>query len=279
MARARRAPYRETVKYLLLGFVLLFAYYPMLGMFSISFKNNEQFVNNPWFFDRPSQWDWSNWAEAWGLVSQYIANSIFTATTTTAIMMVLVIVTAYVVARYRFPGRTVFFYGLIATIFLPPSAASLVTTFNLLQGMNLMNSLWAIIISGSLGGGAMAVFILKLFIDGIPKDLFESAQIDGAGHLRQITTIVVPMTASILGVLAIQSYLGVWNELLLTLVMIRDEARQTLPLGLMMLDGEYHKDWGQLMAGYSIAALPLVVIFVFTMRLFVRGFAAGAVKG
>ncbi len=279
MARARRAPYRETVKYLLLGFVLLFAYYPMLVMFSISFKNNEQFVNNPWFFDRPSQWDWSNWAQAWGLVSQYIANSIFTATTTTAIMMVLVIVTAYVVARYRFPGRTVFFYGLIATIFLPPSAASLVTTFNLLQGMNLMNSLWAIIISGSLGGGAMAVFILKLFIDGIPKDLFESAQIDGAGHLRQITTIVVPMTASILGVLAIQSYLGVWNELLLTLVMIRDEARQTLPLGLMMLDGEYHKDWGQLMGGYSIAALPLVVIFVFTMRLFVRGFAAGAVKG
>ncbi len=267
------------MKLALLGFVLAFAYYPMFTMFSISFKTNEQFVNNPWFFNHPETWQWSNWSKGWDLVGQYIGNSFFQTTTTTVLLTALAIVVAYVVARYRFPGRNIFYYGLMATIFLPPSAASLVTTFNLLQNLGLMNSLWALILPISFGGQAITVIILRQFIEDIPKDLFESAQIDGAGHLRQIIDIVLPLCGAIIGVLAIQTYIYNWNELMLPLVMIRDEARQTIPLGLMMLDGEYHKDWGVLMAAYSIASLPLVVIFLFAMKLFVKGLASGAVKG
>lgn len=270
---------REVVKACLITSILAFAYYPMVMMLSISFKDNEQFVSNPWFFDSVGEWHWENWQEGWGLVSQFISNSIFHATTTTLVLISLAVVCSYVVARFEFPGKNLFFYGLMATIFLPPSAASLVTMFNLLQKMGMMNSLWALIVPVALGGQAMSIFILKQFIEDIPRDLFESAQLDGSGHFRQIISIVLPMTGSIIGVMAINTFLYCWNDLMLPLVMIRDEVRQTIPLGLMMLDGEYHKEWGLLMAGYSIAALPLIVIFLFTMRLFVKGMAAGAVKG
>lgn len=270
---------REGAKLGIIGFILFFAYYPMFTMLSISMKNNDQFVRNPWFFDSIDRWQWSNWAEGWSLVGQYIGNSFFQATTVTIMLTAMGIVCSYVVARYRFPLRSVFYYGIMATIFLPPSAASLVTTFNLLQNMGLMNNLWALILPAAFGGQAMTIVVLRQFIEDIPRDLFESAQIDGAGHFRQIVDIVLPLTGSIIGVLAINTYIFNWNDLMLPLVMIRDEARQTIPLGLMMLDGEYHKEWGVLMAAYSIAALPLIVIFAFVMRLFVRGLATGAVKG
>jgi ABC-type glycerol-3-phosphate transport system permease component len=109
--------------------------------------------------------------------------------------------------------------------------------------------------------------------------LFESAEIDGAGVLQQIWHIVVPLSGSILSTLAIMQFLGNWNRLMLPLVIMRDDELLTVPVGLMRLQGEYVKQWGQLMAGYAISSIPLVLLFLFTMRLFVRGIAAGAIKG
>ena len=91
--------------------------------------------------------------------------------------------------------------------------------------------------------------------------------------------IVVPMSGSILATLAILQFLGAWNNFIQPMIFIADEYKQLIPVGLMRLDGEYVKQWGEMMAGYSIAAIPLVLIFLFTMRLFVKGLTAGAVKG
>jgi len=90
---------------------------------------------------------------------------------------------------------------------------------------------------------------------------------------------VLPMSGSVISTLAILQFISVWNDFLLPFIIIRDDALLTLAAGLIKLDGEYVKQWGEMMAGYSIASLPLVLIFLFTMRLFVRGIAAGAVKG
>jgi len=91
--------------------------------------------------------------------------------------------------------------------------------------------------------------------------------------------IVVPMSGSVISTLAILHFLGVWNDFILPFIIIRDDSLLTLAAGLVKLDAEYVKQWGEMMAGYSIAALPLVLIFLFTMRLFVKGIAAGAIKG
>ena len=270
---------REAVKHAIMWFILFFAFFPLYLMLVVSFKDNIQFTTNPWFFDSMGSWHWENWTEGWNTVRDYIANSIVTSVGAVALGLTVAVLASYVVARYNFPGKNIFYYGLIASMFLPGSAATLVTMFTVLQDMHLVNSLWALVLCGAVGGQVIAVFILRQFIEEIPKELFESAQIDGAGHIQQIINIVLPMSGSVLGTLAIMQFLGVWNELMLPLVIMRDDAMRTVPVGLMMLDGEYVKRWGPLMAGYAIASIPLIILFLFTMRFFVKGLAAGAVKG
>lgn len=269
----------EAVKHAIAWFVLLFAFYPLFVMLVVSLKSNEQYQANPWFFDAPETWKWENWAAAWNIVGAYIANSIFVTVLSSLMAIVMVILTAYVLARYRFPGRNVVYYGIIASMFLPGTAATLVTLFSLIRELELVNSLWALIIVFASGGQVAGIFILKQFIEDIPKELFESAQIDGAGHLRQILHIVLPMSGSIIGVVSIMKFLGTWNQVILPLVILRDRELWTIPVGLLYLEGEYVKQWGEMMAGYAIASIPLIVLFVFTMRLFVKGLAAGAIKG
>lgn len=270
---------REGIKHAIMWFVLFFAFFPLYLMVVISFKDNSQFNRNPWFFDSIRSWHWENWARGWETVQNYIANSIVISIVAVIICLVMAVLASYVIARYKFPGKNIVYYGLIASMFLPGSAATLVTLFSLLNSLHLVNSLWSLIICGAVGGQVVSVFILRQFIEEIPRELFESAQIDGAGHLQQIFHIVLPMSGSVLGTLAIMQFLGVWNELMLALIVIRDDGLRTVPVGLMMLDGEYMKLWGPLMAGYAMASIPLIVLFLFTMRFFVKGLAAGAVKG
>lgn len=279
MTNRTRLRLKELAKHLLLGSVLFFAFIPFLLMLIISLKTNDQFAVNPWWFDPPSQWCWANWAKGWNTVGHYITNSIVVAVGSVLLCLSIAIPTSYVLARYRFPGRELVYYALMATMFLPGGAAALVTTFKLISSMGLVNNLGALILLSGIGGQVGCVFILRQFIEEIPKELFESAAMDGAGHLRQMWSVMLPLSGPVVGTLAIMNFLGAWNDLIMPLILLRDDQMLTIPVGLMRLDGEYVKVWGELMAGYAIAAIPLVVLFLFTIRLFVRGLTAGAVKG
>jgi ABC-type glycerol-3-phosphate transport system permease component len=258
---------------------LLFALLPFVLMLVISLKTNEQFTRNPFFFDLPADWHWENWTLGWRTISTYVANSIVTSAGAVALCLVVAVMSSYVLARYRFPGREFVYYALIATMFLPGTVATLVTTFTLVTRLHMYNSLLTLVILGAVGGQVVCIFILRQFIEEIPKELFESAEIDGAGHWRQIWSIVLPMSGPVLSTLAIMQFIGNWNNLLGPLVFLRDDYKLTIPVGLMRLEGEYVKEWGQLMAGYTLSSIPLVALFLFTMRLFIRGLSAGAIKG
>jgi multiple sugar transport system permease protein len=129
------------------------------------------------------------------------------------------------------------------------------------------------------GGQVVQIFILKNFIEDIPQDLFDAAEVDGANPFKQVYHIVLPMSGSVLSTLGILQFIGLWNDYILPLIVMRDDSMLTLAVGLVRMDGEYVKDWGALMSGFTIASIPMVLIFLFTMRLFVKGLAAGAVKG
>jgi ABC-type glycerol-3-phosphate transport system permease component len=132
---------------------------------------------------------------------------------------------------------------------------------------------------GIAGAQVLQIYVLRSFIEEIPQDLFDAAEIDGAGPIGQMINIVLPMSGSIISTLAILQFIGIWNDFIMPMVLIRDDALLTLAAGLVKLDGEYVKMWGNMMAGYAISSIPLVLIFIFTMRLFVKGLSAGAIKG
>ncbi len=277
--RSSREKFKELIKHSLIWIVLLLTFFPFYIMIVISFKTNDQFVQNPWWFDSIGSWHWENWSKAWGIVKIYLANSIVSSIGATVVCLAFAIMTSYVLARYKLPGSGIVYYGLIGLMFLPGTAATLVTLFVLLKDLRMLNSLWPLVIVGAAGGQAFCVFILRQFIEEIPKELFESAQIDGASHLHQMFYIVLPTCGAIIGTLAILQFIGNWNNLMLPLIIMRDNSKLTIPVGLMRLQGEYVKQWGQMMAGYTISSIPLIILFVFSMRLFVKGLTAGAVKG
>jgi multiple sugar transport system permease protein len=220
----------------------------------------------------------SNWGFGLKLVAPYLANTLFVAVTGTVVSLSLSILGAYFFARYKMPFSTLI-WGAFMLLMLLPSVANIVPLFTLLKEMSLLNTLWALILVGIAGGQVFNLFVLRSFIEELPKDLFEAAEIDGASHFQQIVNVVIPMSGPIIGTLGILSFLGKWNEFLLPLIVLRDKELFTLGVGLIYLDGEYVKEWGQIMAAYFIASIPLIVIFLFCMRLFVRGLSAGAVKG
>jgi len=269
---------RDWSKHVVILFFILISLFPLYMMLEVSFKDNATFVRNPWLPTNPMSWHWENWSFAFHLIVPYIANTVFVAVTGTACSLFLAILGAYFFARHRLPFSGILWAGFLA-LMLMPSVVNITPLFMVLKSLKLLNTLWALVLVGVAAGQVFNIFVLRNFIEDLPRDLFEAAEMDGASHLQQVFTIVIPMSGPIIGTLAILSFLGMWNDFLLPLIVLRDQDLFTLGVGLIYLDGEYVKQWGQIMAAYFVASIPLLVLFFFTMRLFVRGLSAGALKG
>ncbi|MCC5808562.1 MAG: carbohydrate ABC transporter permease [Opitutales bacterium] len=269
---------REWIKHLLILIVLGLELVPFYMMMQISFKDNTTFIQNPWLPSWIGDWQWGNWIFGARLILPYVANTVFVAVTGTVASLFVALMAAYFFARYRMPLHG-FLWSAFLILMLMPSVANIVPLFSLLKSMNLLNTLWALIIVGVAGGQVFNIYVLRNFIEDIPRDLFEAAEMDGASHFQQLIHIVIPMSGPILGTLAILSFLNMWNDFLLPLIVLRDEELFTIGVGLIYLDGEYVKQWGRIMAAFFIASIPLIILFLFTMKLFVRSLSSGAIKG
>ena len=257
-------------------FVLAFAYLPMYLMIIVSLKDNTQFYDAPAKLTYPYHWE--NWRTAWDAVIPALANSIFTTTGATAFTIFIALAAAYFFARVKVPGST-FLWNAILILMMMPTIANLVPLFRLLISLNLANTLTALVLVGATGGQIVAIFMLRNFVADIPQDLFEAADVDGASHLRQLLMVVAPLSGPILGVVGINYAVAAWNDFVLPLIIMRDQARLPVMVALLRMSGEYIKLWGPLMAGYALASIPVVILFIATMRLFTRGLTEGAVKG
>ena len=219
----------------------------------------------------------SNYRNLWKTVpyNRYFINSIFIATASTLLTLFFCSLGGYAFAKYRFRGQKILF-GILLASMMVPFQVLLVPLFGLMYDIGWLNSYKAIIIPFSVG--AFGVFLMRQFIVTIPTELLDAARIDGCSEFGIYYRIVLPIIKPALGALTIYSFLGSWNGYLWPLIILRDEEKYTLPIGLANLVGIYRQDYGMLMAGTLLSLMPIVILFLAMQREFVQGITLGSVK-
>ncbi|OGV36757.1 MAG: hypothetical protein A2X48_17335 [Lentisphaerae bacterium GWF2_49_21] len=264
------------LKHMTILSVLGMALLPLYLMVIVSLKDNRQFYFAPATLTKPFHWE--NWKVAYDMITPSLANSLVISITGTILTLFVALCAAYFFARHKMPMST-FLWNAILIMMMMPAIANLIPLFNLLNDMNLLNTLSCLIIVGTSAGQIFAIFVLRSFVEDIPQDLFEAAEIDGANHFQQMRIIVLPLAGPILGTVGVMNFISQWNDFVMPLIVIRDHAKLPVMVQLLRIAGEYIKLWGPLMAGYALASIPIIILFIFTMKLFTKGLTEGAIKG
>jgi ABC-type glycerol-3-phosphate transport system permease component len=249
--------------------------YPLAFMVITSFKTMDQYNAQFWLPAWPLHPE--NYADAWSAIAPYMVNSVFVTLASAAGVVVLSCFAGYAFARFAFPGRE-FFYYLVIFLMMIPAVLTLVTSFLLVKNLGLMNTRWALILPYIAGGQVLAIFILRAFFSGLPEELFEAARIDGAGEITAFWRIGVPLTRPVLVTVAIMQVLSTWNDYVWPFLVVQDDNLKTLVVGLVIFQNRYYTNWGPMMAGYTLASIPLLLLFFVGMRYFIEGLTSGALK-
>jgi len=253
--------------------------YPLFWLFLFSVKNNtEIFGGNILGF--PRIWQWSNYTVALssGNVGRYFINSTIVTVLTIVISSILVATSAYAIVRMKWK-----YSKLVLTIFLTgmmvPIHATLLPLFIILKNLNLLNTYASLVIPYVAFAIPMGIFILTGFLYTIPRELEESAFLDGCSIYKSFYYIILPLIRPALATIAIFTYLSTWNELMFANTFINNDAIKTLTVGIMSLSGQYQTEWGPIGAGLVIATIPTILIYVLLSEQVQKSLVVGAVKG
>ncbi len=272
--------YTATWRWTILLILIVLTLFPIWLMVVTSVKDNVQFYGD--FLGITLPFRWENYTAAWGEISPYFVNSVIVTSVSVVVVVVISTLAAYAFARLEFVGREILYYMIIALIMLP-GILTMVPQFVLIKNFNLLDSLWALIlpfISGGVasGGVAFAIFVLRSFFHSIPDELFQAARIDGASELQVFWHLGIPLIRPAIATVAILQILSTWNDYIWTSATLFTSSNYTLPIGLVSFQGNHTTDWGPLMAGYTLASLPLVLLFALTTRTFIEGLTQGGLK-
>lgn len=208
---------------------------------------------------------------------RYLGNSLVVGLGSTAITVVLSVLAAYGFYRLRFPGRDLLFRAvLVAYAF--PGILILIPLYGMMSQAGLIDTLAALVIVNVTFASPFAIWMMRSFFASIPVELEEAALIDGASRLAILLRIMVPLSAPGIASVAIFAFIASWTEYLFASVLILSDANRTLPVGFAGIIGQYQIDWGLLLAGATLATVPVVLLFGIVGRWFIAGLTAGAVK-
>ena len=200
----------------------------------------------------------------------WAGNSLAIAVVAVALSVVLSLLAGYVLAKQTFPGRALVSLFVVATLMIPAEVV-LIPQFDLIASIGWVNSFWAVIIPRA--AEAFGVFLTRQFMLSLPDELLEAARLDGAGELRVLWSVVLPLCRPLIGVLIAVTFMYRWNEFAWPLTALRDPDLYTLPVGLAFLQGQDSTDYPTLMAAALLSSLPVLVLFAVAQRSFVTGLA------
>ncbi|MGQ9681025.1 MAG: carbohydrate ABC transporter permease [Anaerolineae bacterium] len=256
--------------------LLLLTMFPFGIMISRSFKSLYQTGISQIFPTLPLHY--GNYVIAWNYIARYIANSVILVVLTLVGVLVMSSITAYVFARYDFPGRRFLFMAIISLLMVP-GILVLIPLFVLIsRDLGLKDSLLGLLFPYWAGGQVFAIFVLHSFFQTLPEEMFEAARLDGAGHVRIYWNLVLPLSGPILSVVAILQIISTWNDYILPLLILTRDSVRTVAIGLIFLRDTKFPQPGVEMAAYVIASIPMFLLFLATMRTFISGIMSGAIK-
>ncbi len=254
--------------------------FPVFWMISTAFKSNDQIVGlePTWFPLHPTL---SHFRDAihkpffW----EDVKNSLIVVTVTVAISIVLAFLAAIALARYKFGGRKLFVV-LVIGIQMLPQAGLIIPLYVVLARYHQVNALSGLIVTYMTFVLPFCVWTLRGFLLGIPKELEESAMVDGSTRVGVFLKILLPLMGPGLVATSVFAFITTWNEYIFARVLLNDQSKQTVTVWLSyFLGSSRHTDWGALMAASTLTAIPVVVFFLLVQRRIAFGLTAGAVKG
>lgn len=270
--------------YVLLTAWALLCLFPLYWMIKNSFEPNKLVgLWPPAILPSWNQLTLSNFAALMAKfpLFRWFFNNLFVAVARTAGSVFFGSLAGYAFAKLKFLGRDVIFW-ILMPVLMVPSFIMIIPQYMLISSFDWIDTFWALIIPG-LTGGVWAMFLMRQFMHSIPTELIESARMDGGGEFRIFWSIVAPIAVPGMAVLAIFTFIGNWNNFLYPLIVTTLTEMRTLPVGLSMLisprDTGQVVPMGQVMAGATIAAVPMIIVFLFFQRYFMKGITIGALKG
>jgi ABC-type glycerol-3-phosphate transport system permease component len=271
----------KTITWVFLLVMLIFTIYPVFYTLVGSLKSNMELISGSSLF--PKHWLFSNYLDAFqkGNFLRYTWNSFFLSSLVTLLAVITSSFTGYVMARHQFPGKKLLLSMYLAFMFVSLGAVSLFPQYQLMHALGLTSSLvgLALVLTGGQGAN---IFLTIGFIKTLPKELDESAMIDGCSYFRVYWNIILPLIKPILAVVALFTFRTAWNDYITSLVFTMS-APALKPLTVAVVSLRYSvnaaAEWNIMTAGAAIALLPLLVLYMFTSKQFISGLTAGAVKG
>lgn len=269
--------FQKSIILITLSIYVLIILTPMLWVLISSLKSNAEFFSSP--LSLPNKLQFNNYLKAWKTgLSQYFINSVIVTSISVFLTVFIAASASYGLTRFNFKGKKIIFYLILAGLLLSPQVA-LLPLFKLLNEFKIYNTYWALIFPYIGFNLPFLVFLMRAYFMSFPKEIEESAYLDGCTTFGVFFKIVLPISKPIIATAVIVSSRLIWNEYLFALAFINDKSLMTIPVGLTNFQSSLETDYTSLMAGIVIAAIPMVLIFIILQKHFVRGLTAGGVKG
>ncbi|MDR1253120.1 MAG: carbohydrate ABC transporter permease [Treponema sp.] len=264
--------------HIILGLWSLIVIFPLWVMVINSFKDRLSIYQNP--FGLPQKWNIANYGMVItdGNFLGYFKNSFVVVVVSLILVLIVGSLASYAMANWRGRLSRLLYFFCIAGMMLPIKIAS-IRLLELVKGLGLLNTIWALIPIYVAMGVPVAVFVLTEFIRAIPCELTEAAIIDGAGRFGTFLLIISPLLRPAFATVAIYNLVPFWNDLWFPLIFISDDRAKTVLLGVTRLFGQYQTDWSKVLAVLTLSAVPVIALYLIASKQFIKGLTAGAVKG
>lgn len=269
--------FSKTFAYLFLSIYAFVILGPLTMLVFNSFKTMRELFLKP--FSLPNAFSGDNFLKAWNYANLGIGyqNSLVVAGVSVVIVVCLASMFAYMVSKYNFRmRRAIFLYSMLGLAL--PARLAVIPIFVLLKNLGLTNSLTGLILIYSATNLPFSIFILKNFVDAIPDELCEAAKVDGASVACIYYKVILPLLKPALSIVAIVTFINVWNDFFFPLILINDRSKATITLAVSIFFGEYNTQWSLLFAGLTLSIVPSIILFLLFSRAFIAGMTQGAVK-